>query len=512
MVAVMAVSLAPLGGIRAQPLLEDPRAERPEGAGSTSIPVTMPGGTEVLGAEGAASSAGPAPVAIETPIDPDLYVCGPGDVFELSFWGRQNFRLKIAADLEGRTFISKIGYVKVAGKSLTEVRKLIKQAVRRNYPGLSFDLTLARPRTFLVHVVDNVKKAGPYTAHPLERVSAVVERAGITGSRRRIQIKRSGGEELTADLLLYELTGDTRHNPYVLDGDTIRVPFPELVVTISGPVRRPGSYELVKTKDLAELFALAGGFESTVARALPIRVVRRGKDQRARYHDLPFARSGNPPNRPLRDDDDVQVRSVAELQQSILLIGAVAGADPLDPAATSKRLPYVKGDTVRSLIERAGGVSAPGDLKRSYISRPREGVEPELIPVDLQALLVYRDFKADRPVRMGDTIVIPRMRRSILVEGAVARAGVYDYNPRFGILEYVAHAGGRTRTARDIDEIQIVRPSGATLPYRGNTKPEPGDTILVPERNFSRAEVVQLVIAGAGLILSGAALYISATR
>jgi protein involved in polysaccharide export with SLBB domain len=104
------------------------------------------------------------------------------------------------------------------------------------------------------------------------------------------------------------------------------------------------------------------------------------------------------------------------------------------------------------------------------------------------------------------------MRRSILVEGAVARAGLYDYNPRFGILAYVAHAGGLSRTARDVDEIKIVRPNGATFPYRSTTKPEPGDTILVPERHFSRAEIVQIVIAGAGLVLSGAALYISATR
>jgi protein involved in polysaccharide export with SLBB domain len=511
-VAVVTVSLAPLHAIRAQPLPSSQDSDSGGSGSSTTIPVTSPGETEVLGAEGAATSSGPAPIAIETPIDPDAYICGPGDEFELSFWGRQNFRLRIAADLEGRTFISKIGYVTVAGKSLTAVRKLIRGKVRANYPGLRFDLTLARPRRFLVHVVNNVKKAGMYAAHPLERVSSVVERAGITGSRRRISIRRTNGTELQADLLLYELTGDTRHNPYVLDGDRITVPFAEVVVKISGPVRRPGSYELTKTRDLAELLELAGGFKSSVAKTLPIQVIRRNKNQRATYHDLPFTRAGEPPNHRLRDDDDVVVRSVAELQQSILLIGAVTGADPLDPATNSKRLSYVRGDTVRSLIERAGGVKAPGDLKRSYISRPREDKQPELIPVDLEALLVYRDYTADKPVKMGDTIVIPRMRRSILVEGAVARAGLYDYNPRFGILAYVAHAGGLSRTARDVDEIKIVRPNGATFPFGSTTKPEPGDTILVPERHFSRAEIVQIVIAGAGLVLSGAALYISATR
>ena len=40
----------------------------------------------------------------------------------------------------------------------------------------------------------------------------------------------------------------------------------------------------------------------------------------------------------------------------------------------------------------------------------------------------------------------------------------------------------------------------------------PGDAIMVPERNFSRAEVVQLLIAGAGLILSGVAITLAATQ
>ena len=119
-----------------------------------------------------------------------------------------------------------------------------------------------------------------------------------------------------------------------------------------------------------------------------------------------------------------------ELQRTVLLIGAVVGADPLDAATTSKRLPFVEGDTVMSLLERAGGVRAPGDLGRSYISRPRSGQTPELIPLDLDALLVRRNLAADQKIQMGDTIVIPPMQYSIRVEGAVARAGFYNVQPQ----------------------------------------------------------------------------------
>lgn len=454
----------------------------------------------------------PPPLSIEYAIDPETYVCGPSDVFELAFWGSQNFQLKVTTDLEGRAFLARVGFVTVAGKTLSTVRTAMKSKVRALYPGLNFDLTLVSPRSFVVHVVDNVKQPGAYTSRALDRVSTVIAKAGVTtGSRRRIAIKHHDSTTGTADLVRYELTGDVAYNPFLLDGDVLSVPFASPVVTISGAVRRPGQYELVATKDLAELLELAGGFTSSVSYALPVRLLRRNAQQQQTVTELPFA-GDTAPNAPLRDDDQVVVRGSEELQRTVLVIGAVVGTDPLDPATTVRRVPFVDGDTVLSLLDRVGGVKTPGDLHRSYISRPRRGQTPELIPLDLEALLVRRDFKADRPVKMDDTIVVPPMQYSVLVEGAVVRAGLYNYNPTFGIPEYIAHAGGRTRTARDLDEVQLIDTDGHTHPFGPGMKPAPGDAILVPERNFSRAEIAQLILAGASIVVSGIAVTIAATR
>ena len=483
---------------------------------TTKIPVPMPTSPEVLGTETPTQlPVAPPPISIEEPVDPDQYICGPSDVFELNFWGQQNFRLRIPANLEGRAFISKVGFVTVAGKTLTAVRKDVHRKVGANYPGLSFELTLVTPRSFVVHVVDFVKQPGSYVAHPLERLSVVLARAGgttpVTGSRRQIAIHHRTGGDATADLVMYELTGDVAFNPYVLDGDVIRVPHAALTATITGAVRRPGTYELVKTKDLAELLELAGGLKSSVAYALPIRLVRRNDHQQDTFHDLPFVGKAAP-NEALLDDDVVGVRGAEDLQRTVLLIGAIVGADPLDLATTSKRLPYVEGDSVLSLITRAGGIKAPGDLRRSYITRAHQGARSEQIPIDLDALLVKRDFTADKPIAMNDTIVIPPMQYSVLVEGAVARAGMYPFNPQFGITEYIAHAGGRSRTARDLDEVKLIDWSGTTRDFSTGLKPSPGDAILVPERNFTRAEIAKIVIAVAGLVVSGVAITIAATR
>jgi polysaccharide biosynthesis/export protein len=447
------------------------------------------------------------PVSLEQPIDPDRYVCGAGDVLELNFWGPQNLRLKLTIDLEGRVFIPKVGYVAVADKTLTAVRAAIKQKVRANYPGLSFDLTVQAPRTFLVHVVENVQKPGTFSAHAIDRVSSVLAKAGPVpaASRRRITVHHRSGPDTTADLVKYELTGDTGFNPYLLDGDIVRVPFPQTQVKISGAVRRPGVYEVVAAKDVREVIELAGGLAPNAAK-MPIRIVRRNAQQQDTYIDV--AVGGNAA---LVDDDKVVVRGADDLQRTVLLIGAVVGSDPLDSTTTSRRLAFVEGDTVWSLIDRAGGIKAPGDLRRSYIARPSPKGQ-DLVPIDLDALLVRRDFKADKPIAMGDTIVIPPMQYSVMVEGAVGRAGLYNYNPVFGVPEYIAHAGGMTRTARDIDEVSLIEANGTTRAYRSGMKLQPGDAILVPERNYSRGEVAQLILAAAGIALSGVAIVLAARR
>src|SRR5207245_9219104 len=172
------------------------------------------------------------------------------------------FKLRGEVEPEGRAFVSKVGYVGIVGKTLRQAREIVRAAVLRYFPGLNFDLSLVEPRTFVVHVVENVPQPGMYTARPVERASSVITRAGgITGtaSKRRINIQHRDGSRTTVDLLLYNLTGDTKYNPYLMDGDLARVPFEELAVPVGGAVRRPGRYALVQGKYLAGLLWLGGG-------------------------------------------------------------------------------------------------------------------------------------------------------------------------------------------------------------------------------------------------------------
>lgn len=476
--------------------------------GAIDMPIEGPE-SEVMTVGPEVSTGTRADLPLEEPLDPAQYVCGSGDRFELRFWGRQNLAIQVVADLEGNTFIPKVGKVSVAGKSLSQARASVLRAVKRYYPGLKIDLSLVKPRQFMVHVVGDVKAPGLYKANPRMRVSAVLKSAGgPTGSIRRIEIRRRTGKKTGADLLLYSRTGDTSLNPYLLDGDIVRVPKPGIEVVISGAVRDPGRYELVASKDTDELLGLAGGLRSSVARSLPVRITRRDRNSRKTALTLRFDARGRVPLTALRDDDEVTIPSTAELERSVILVGAVVGADQTDPATTIKRLHYVGGDTVRSLIERAGGVTVAADLRAAYIRRDGQ----RLHGLDLERLLVRRDFRADRKVRVGDVIVVPFKRSGVIVEGAVIRPGVFQYNPHFGAREYLASAGGTSRYAQDEDEIRVFGADGKMRSFDRKLRIDPGDTIVVPERNFSRSEIVQLVMSGAGIVLSAAALTYAVTR
>jgi protein involved in polysaccharide export with SLBB domain len=134
------------------------------------------------------------------------------------------------------------------------------------------------------------------------------------------------------------------------------------------------------------------------------------------------------------------------------------------------------------------------------------------ISVDLYSLVMLRDVRADIPVELGDTLVVPFKRRNVLVEGAVFRPGSYPYNPKFEVENYLVLAGGRSRFAQSLDSVQVLTPRGESLDYRPGMPVEPGSSVVVPERNFSRSELVQIAVSAAGLIVSAVAVVIVAKK
>jgi protein involved in polysaccharide export with SLBB domain len=127
-------------------------------------------------------------------------------------------------------------------------------------------------------------------------------------------------------------------------------------------------------------------------------------------------------------------------------------------------------------------------------------------------MIMLRDLSADRPLELGDTLVVPFQRRNVLVEGAVFKPGPYAYNPTYNVEQYLSLAGGLNRFAQGIDDVYVVTPTGEMKDYAPDLKVVPGSSVVVPERNFSRSEVVGIILAGAGILLSAVGIFIAARK
>jgi protein involved in polysaccharide export with SLBB domain len=462
-------------------------------------------------------------ILMDDVLDPALYVVGPGDLFALMFYGASNFSHRLRVDPRSRLFVPNVGFIDLRGKTLAAAETLIGQKVRAAYPRLSNGLVLLAPRRFLVQVAGLVKNPEAYEVTALTRVSAVIARAGgrLPGaSQRRIEVRRAG-KVLLADLQPFYLEGDRRSNPYLLEGDVVYVRPAVREVTVEGAVHRPGTYELADEGTYGELIRLAGGLHPDASERLNVRVIRRVRADDVQQIVLSPPRSAGLAKTRLEHGDRVVVPGVQEAVRTVLIQGAVGTRDKLgpaadklvdNPAASARELtltvPFFDGDTVRSVLERAGGLLPWADARNASIERRDEQGKPTRVPVDAYALLVLRDITRDVAVKAGDVIYVPAERESVMVSGPANRPGLYQYNPRFRALDYINLAGGPTPQG-SISGSQLITKSGKLVKVDETTPVQPGDTISLKVKSLTTFEWTQIFISVASLFLSASAIVIA---
>jgi protein involved in polysaccharide export with SLBB domain len=460
--------------------------------------------------------------ALEGAIVPEGYVLGPGDRLRIDLWGLQSIRDEIDVGLDGTLLVARVGLFQAAGRTLAALRADVERRLAAAYPSLRHSVSLVRPRTFLVHVTGAVARPGTYAATPLMRVSGLMPLAGGAlpeASTRGIVIQRRGAPPSKADLLRFTRFGDPAGDPTVLDGDTVFVPPHSLAVEIGGAVRLPGRYELIATRDLTELLELAGGPNAESARTLPARLTTRSGDRLVvRNVALDAAVE-------LHDGDRVHVPALSELGRTVVVEGAVVGPPGLmqaqqplrsdephadaSPRELSVPIAFVEGDRVSDLVAKSGGLQPWADARSSYLLRPQPDGHRRTIPVDLAAITARA--RPDVEVQPGDTLVVPSRREAILVSGAVLRPGLYQFRKELKPSDYVALAGGPTRSG-DVADARTLSRNGESRRIAAVEQIDPGAAITVPERRFTAGEIISLTLILANLAVSAAALGVAASR
>jgi protein involved in polysaccharide export with SLBB domain len=171
-------------------------------------------------------------------------------------------------------------------------------------------------------------------------------------------------------------------------------------------------------------------------------------------------------------------------------------------------------ETLRELIERAGGFTADADPRGTYVERPEvfdpPEKDPELerlqnIPVDDMTKDEYAywklrsvqrqgqssavlsvdsfDLQAEElTLRDGDHVHVPKKNLSVDVQGAIKNPGFLPYDEERNAKDYIELAGGVSERARS-GSVRIIRHrTGEWVDADKKTRVEPGDTVWVPER------------------------------
>lgn len=318
---------------------------------------------------------------------------------------------------------------------------------------------------------------------------------------------------------------------------------PVPVVSIGGRVRAPGEYPLERTMTVEDLIRAGGGLDDaaygSTAELTRFEVVgdqaRKTEVLELQLADAAAGAAAAQSNTPLRPYDVLVIKETPEWrgQESITLTGQVRFPGTY---------PIRKGETISSVVARAGGLTDEAFPKGSVFTRQElkeqerqqietltkrlqsdlallalqgaqvagaRGTTPDTaatlaagqslltqlqsatptgrLVIDLDEALARQRGEEDIQLRGGDVLAIPRSKQYVTVIGEVQNATTHVYKSGLKRNDYVELSGGTTQRADD-KRIYVVRANGSVIsqesPFwfrRGaGQQLEPGDTVVVP--------------------------------
>ncbi len=464
------------------------------------------------------------------------YLVGPGDRFLVKM-PEAEAPVEVRVLAEGGLFIPRIGRVQVGARRLREVRAVLDSAYRANFIEGRITAELSALRRFPVTVTGLVEEPGVTVANGVLRVDAVLRQVkGLLddGSRRNIQLIRTHGqtperrrqlqawarsgdleifariESRRVDLDYFELTGMSRYNPFVEDGDIIVVPSRQYPVRTMEAWVNPRIVEFVQGDRISDLATLSMGPAPNIdpQGVFLFRFHDDGRRQASRPVDLQAALAGDPAaDLPLQPGDWLVARMrQGYLQESTATVtGEVTRPGPY--------IVGVEGVSLVQVIEWAGGFTQEASLPEARVVRRLQEVDrgdPEFqrilaIPpeawdkeeksyfnmksrekrgqmvVDFVALFQEGDESQNILVRRGDVITIPASRRTVLVSGQAAYPGAVPYVESYTVTDYITRAGGFGWQASG--EVEVIKArTGERMGVEDVERIEPGDRIWVKEQ------------------------------
>jgi len=389
---------------------------------------------------------------------PQNYVLGPGDVLVVDVYGASRDNLSLTVSPEGDVYVPEVGPIQVSGLQISAAKNRIRSKLGKFYQSSDIRVTLGQTRSIQINVLGEVRVPGTYTLSSLSTVYHALYLAGginDLGTLRNIKLYRQGKLVTVVDVYQFILSGRLAGNVRLEDNDVIQVGPYERLVSISGKVKRPMSYELRDGESLETLLRYSGGFASD-AHQNTIRVLRQTGEMRNVFNVDEFDFSSFK----LFDGDNVEVEANFDLYENMVQV----------TGAVSRPGMYRLGEkvfSVKSLIERAEGLLSTAMPNRAVLRRLKPNRTQEVLSVNLEGIM--DGTEPDMPLQNEDIIYIPTIpehqyERTVTILGEVVFPGTYEYADSMTIENFILQAGGLTYAASTakVDVSRTYHNPGAT--------------------------------------------------
>ena len=383
---------------------------------------------------------------------PPNYRLGPGDEVIIDIWGASQNTIRQTISPDGTINLQELGPVYLSGLSVREAEKYLQSQLGKLYSNENnqIKVTLGNSRTIQVNIMGEVIQPGTYALSAFSTVLHALYRAGGVnpiGSLRAVRLVRGGKTIATVDVYDFILNGKIQDDISLQEGDVIIVPAYEMLVKISGNVKRNMKFEMKSGETLADLVSYSGGFDAD-AYSESLRIVRQNGEE----YEVKTVGRGDFASTDLKDGDVVTVGAILNrFTNKVEIKGAVYRPDIYELGGRIK--------TVRQLIEQANGLMDDAFTTRAVLQRQRDDMTREVVPVDIRGIMA--GTAADVTLRKNDILYIPSIHDlrefgDITVRGEVAQPGNYTYADNMTLEDIIIQAGG-LREAASTARIDVAR-------------------------------------------------------
>lgn len=252
-----------------------------------------------------------------------------------------------------------------------------------------------------VHVLGEVLNPGIYTVDVSSRLSNVLNTAiPKRPAVRLVEVRNPNEKTRVYDLYRYFYNADLRNNPFLKENDVIFVPPHKGAVRVEGPITRPGLYELLNEKTLADVLKLSGGITNSASTIYPIKVLRFSEQGKQFITDVENTASAKKKFKVLKGDIIVVPDMINDPKKFDYTVESIPGENLFYPTATPSI--FVLGQ-----VSQAGSYPYKSHLRiKDYVSYASPTPQARLNKVQLIRDGKKMNLKFDERPNPGDILVI----------------------------------------------------------------------------------------------------------